>query len=166
MARDHKLTRKSAVLVTAIVGWTTLHTSYVPRRLDSNALVCDCQMMWLSKMLQDKQDSSQFTATCQFPSNMEGKSLAQMNEKDLHCGKEEGLQLSSDHKKPNWGWSVRPLGPSRIYHLSRYKQGDLGIIGLVQQWLLSWSRTLKVDGSSPKQYFGGFGKYLGGRIIN
>lgn len=57
------------------------------RRLDSNALVCDCQMMWLTKMLQDKQDSSQFTATCRFPSHMEGKPLALINEEDLHCGK-------------------------------------------------------------------------------
>ncbi|XP_026677143.1 peroxidasin-like [Diaphorina citri] len=56
-------------------------------RLDSNALVCDCQMMWLTKMLQDKQDSSQFTATCRFPSHMEGKPLALINEEDLHCVK-------------------------------------------------------------------------------
>ncbi|XP_026677159.1 peroxidasin-like [Diaphorina citri] len=44
-------------------------------------------MMWLTKMLQDKQDSSQFTATCRFPSHMEGKPLALINEEDLHCVK-------------------------------------------------------------------------------
>lgn len=67
-------------------------------RLDSNTLVCDCQMMWLVKMMQDKQenDQSQFTATCQFPSSMEGKSLAAMNENDLHCVKPHITQEPQD----------------------------------------------------------------------
>ncbi|KAL1456925.1 hypothetical protein WDU94_001611, partial [Cyamophila willieti] len=65
-------------------------------RLDSNALMCDCQMMWLSKMMQEKHDKSQFTATCQFPSNMEGKSLAQMNDQDLHCVKPHIIEEPQD----------------------------------------------------------------------
>ncbi|XP_039300125.1 peroxidasin homolog, partial [Nilaparvata lugens] len=54
-------------------------------RLDSNALVCDCEMMWLAKLLQEKRQITQAAATCQFPTTMEGKSLAEVNDNDFHC---------------------------------------------------------------------------------
>nr|CAD7198875.1 unnamed protein product [Timema douglasi] len=56
-------------------------------RLDSNALVCDCEMVWLVKMLQAKQKTTQAAATCQYPIAMQGKSLASMSEHDFHCKK-------------------------------------------------------------------------------
>ncbi|XP_069701170.1 peroxidasin [Periplaneta americana] len=56
-------------------------------RLDSNALICDCEMMWLVRMLQDKLRGTQAAATCQYPVNMQGKSLASMTETDFHCKK-------------------------------------------------------------------------------
>ncbi|KAG8309246.1 hypothetical protein J6590_090756, partial [Homalodisca vitripennis] len=57
------------------------------QRLDSNALVCDCEMMWLAHLLRDKQDSTQAAATCQFPTNMEGKPLVNISDNDFHCSK-------------------------------------------------------------------------------
>ncbi|RZF34069.1 hypothetical protein LSTR_LSTR015502 [Laodelphax striatellus] len=56
-------------------------------RLDSNALVCDCEMMWLAKLLQEKRQVTQAAATCQFPTTMEGRSLAEINDNDFHCTK-------------------------------------------------------------------------------
>jgi hypothetical protein len=56
------------------------------RRLDSNALVCDCEMVWLVQMLQDKLKGTQAAATCQYPIAMQGKSLTAMTETDFHCG--------------------------------------------------------------------------------
>lgn len=59
------------------------------RRLDSNLLTCDCDMLWLVNVLKRSQDSKedgQFTATCQFPAEMNGKSLMEMTEADFHCG--------------------------------------------------------------------------------
>lgn len=55
------------------------------RRLDSNALVCDCEMMWLAHLLREKQDSTQAAATCQYPADMEGKPLANIADNDFHC---------------------------------------------------------------------------------
>jgi hypothetical protein len=57
------------------------------RRLDSNALVCDCEMMWLVQMLQDQLKGTQAAATCQYPIAMKGKSLTSMTETDFHCSK-------------------------------------------------------------------------------
>ncbi|KAJ9586071.1 hypothetical protein L9F63_020268, partial [Diploptera punctata] len=52
-------------------------------RLDSNALICDCEMMWLVRMLQDTLRGTQAAATCQYPTNMQGKSLAAMPQEAL-----------------------------------------------------------------------------------
>jgi peroxidase len=57
------------------------------RRLDSNALVCDCEMMWLVQMLKDKLRGTQAAATCQYPVTMQGKSLTAMTETDFHCSR-------------------------------------------------------------------------------
>ncbi len=37
------------------------------RRLDSNAFVCSCEMMWLKEMLAEKADRTQAAATCEYP---------------------------------------------------------------------------------------------------
>lgn len=54
-------------------------------RLDSNALVCDCGLMWLVKML--NVSSVQAAATCQTPNDMNGKSINGMMESDFKCRK-------------------------------------------------------------------------------
>ncbi|KAG7177543.1 Peroxidasin-like 6, partial [Homarus americanus] len=54
-------------------------------RLDSNALVCDCQLMWLAQMVKEKQHTTQVAATCQFPSVLQGKSLTSLNDSEFQC---------------------------------------------------------------------------------
>jgi len=51
-------------------------------RLDSNALVCDCGMMWLSDMLKD--GHLQAAVTCDQPSSMAGQSLLSVLD-DIVC---------------------------------------------------------------------------------
>jgi len=53
--------------------------------LDSNALVCDCEMVWLVKMLKDQMKDTQTAAICQQPQDMQGKSLSLMTDTDFHC---------------------------------------------------------------------------------
>lgn len=54
-------------------------------RLDSNALVCDCGLIWLVEMLNIT--SVQAAATCQTPNDMSGKQINGMTESDFHCRK-------------------------------------------------------------------------------
>lgn len=57
----------------------------MPRRLDSNALICDCEMLWLVQMLQHRLRETQAAATCQYPVAMQGKALSSMSASDFHC---------------------------------------------------------------------------------
>lgn len=52
-------------------------------RLDSNSLVCDCQISWLARTLRD--NSIHSTATCKYPNEMYGKPLVSLNSADFHC---------------------------------------------------------------------------------
>jgi len=54
------------------------------RRLDSNALVCDCGLMWMSELLRGSH--LQAAVTCQQPSSLAGKSLASVLD-DIVCRK-------------------------------------------------------------------------------
>jgi peroxidase len=60
---------------------------YVGSRLDSNALVCDCELVWLVQMLKEQMKDTQTAASCQQPQDMQGKSLALMTDQDFHCRK-------------------------------------------------------------------------------
>ncbi|XP_050301684.1 peroxidasin isoform X2 [Anthonomus grandis grandis] len=53
-------------------------------RLDHNALICDCKLAWLSKML-TKTDSLQASAHCAKPTEMSGRSIIGMAHKHFHC---------------------------------------------------------------------------------
>lgn len=55
-------------------------------RLDSNALICDCAMLWFVRMLAEHSQMS-IAATCYEPAEATGTSLAAMKEKDFHCRK-------------------------------------------------------------------------------
>ena len=57
------------------------------RRLDSNPLVCDCELVWLAKMLKDNLESTQAAATCDYPSNLKGRSLIEIDTSEFNCGK-------------------------------------------------------------------------------
>ncbi|KAL5015945.1 hypothetical protein ScPMuIL_005534 [Solemya velum] len=62
------------------------HTPAIQRlRLDSNALVCDCQMLWLAEMLKDQHGDTQAAATCEFPENLQGRSLMSITSEDFNC---------------------------------------------------------------------------------
>lgn len=54
------------------------------RRLDSNALICDCQMLWLAKMLNEKQGTTQVAAICQSPDELSGRSVTSLIE-EFNC---------------------------------------------------------------------------------
>ncbi|CAG9770577.1 unnamed protein product [Ceutorhynchus assimilis] len=54
-------------------------------RLDHNALVCDCKLAWLSKMLSKSHSVLQASASCAQPTEMTGKSLIGMEHKHFHC---------------------------------------------------------------------------------
>ena len=56
------------------------------RRLDSNALICDCQMLWLTKMLIEKQGTTQAAAICQYPDTLTGRSVSSLIE-EFNCSK-------------------------------------------------------------------------------
>ncbi|KAL3275369.1 hypothetical protein HHI36_020136 [Cryptolaemus montrouzieri] len=52
-------------------------------RLDHNALICDCKIAWLTKMLST--NNVQVAANCKYPNEMYGKPLKGMTTQDLHC---------------------------------------------------------------------------------
>ncbi len=55
------------------------------RRLDSNALICDCQVMWLTQMLKQNEGHTEAAVTCASPSDVRGKSLLSLSEETFHC---------------------------------------------------------------------------------
>lgn len=55
------------------------------RRLDSNALVCDCQLLWLAEMVKEKQDRTLVAATCEHPHPLQGKSIMSLTDTEFHC---------------------------------------------------------------------------------
>ncbi|KAL1130925.1 hypothetical protein AAG570_012166 [Ranatra chinensis] len=54
-------------------------------RLDGNALVCDCGMLWFKKLISENMQHTQVAATCQYPDYMQGKSLYDMSLQDFSC---------------------------------------------------------------------------------
>ncbi|CAH0386545.1 unnamed protein product [Bemisia tabaci] len=66
-------------------------------RLDGNALVCDCEIMWLSHLLREKHmQSVHFAATCDQPEVMHGKNLSSITEDDMHCKPPELIKEPHD----------------------------------------------------------------------
>lgn len=61
------------------------------RRLDSNALNCDCELLWLADLLKQYAESgnAQAAATCDYPSRLQGRSVATLTAEELNCGKDE-----------------------------------------------------------------------------
>ena len=59
------------------------------RRLDSNAFVCDCQMMWLKEMIAEKRAHTQAAATCEYPGRPSGstQNVVNIEEAEFHCSK-------------------------------------------------------------------------------
>ncbi|KPJ09244.1 Peroxidasin [Papilio machaon] len=61
-------------------------TSLRKLRLDSNALICDCSMLWFVRMLVEHSDMD-IAATCYEPATVTGTSLSSMKEEDFNCQK-------------------------------------------------------------------------------
>lgn len=58
------------------------------RRLDSNALHCDCEILWLADLLKTYAQSgnAQAAATCEYPRRIQGRSVATITPEELNCG--------------------------------------------------------------------------------
>ncbi|KAK5642959.1 hypothetical protein RI129_009126 [Pyrocoelia pectoralis] len=69
-------------------------------RLDSNALVCDCKLVWLVGMIKEKQ--MHIAASCQHPHEMYGKPLKGMKIKDFHCSAPKIL-VDPEDIEVSWG---------------------------------------------------------------
>lgn len=66
------------------------------RRLDSNALICDCSIMGLAQMLAEH-PGAEAAAYCEQPSNMHGKSVMAMNDLGIRCRKCFLLHIMFDY---------------------------------------------------------------------
>ncbi|MEE6476697.1 hypothetical protein FKM82_011185 [Ascaphus truei] len=56
-------------------------------RLDSNALHCDCEILWLADLLKIYSESgnAQAAATCEYPRRLQGRSLSTITPSELNC---------------------------------------------------------------------------------
>ncbi|XP_015262527.1 PREDICTED: peroxidasin homolog [Gekko japonicus] len=56
-------------------------------RLDSNALHCDCEILWLADLLKTYAESgnAQAAATCEYPRRIQGRSVATITPEELNC---------------------------------------------------------------------------------
>ncbi|XP_019468810.1 peroxidasin homolog isoform X2 [Meleagris gallopavo] len=56
-------------------------------RLDSNALHCDCEILWLAELLKTYVESgnAQAAATCEYPRRIQGRSVATITPEELNC---------------------------------------------------------------------------------
>lgn len=66
----------------------TSHGVPPARRLDSNALRCDCAILWLADLLRTYAQSghAQAAATCEHPRRVQGRSVATVTPEELDCG--------------------------------------------------------------------------------
>uniref|UniRef100_A0A8C3TFJ7 Peroxidasin like n=1 Tax=Chelydra serpentina TaxID=8475 RepID=A0A8C3TFJ7_CHESE len=58
-------------------------------RLDSNALVCDCELMWLAELIKEytRNGSTQAAATCEYPKRLQGRPVASLVVEEFNCAK-------------------------------------------------------------------------------
>ncbi|ESO94459.1 hypothetical protein LOTGIDRAFT_161151 [Lottia gigantea] len=113
-------------------------TSLRRLRLDSNALVCDCGIMWLAKMLKEKTGFTQAAATCEFPANLQGRSLMSVAEDDFHCTvglyyikkiSEVTFDYFLSHGK-DFRYKLSPFLISPFYYFQLESTFSTGVIGL------------------------------------
>uniref|UniRef100_A0A3Q2ZI23 Peroxidasin n=1 Tax=Kryptolebias marmoratus TaxID=37003 RepID=A0A3Q2ZI23_KRYMA len=74
--------------ITQLVPGTFSHLQSMKRlRLDSNALNCDCELLWLADLLKQYAESgnAQAAATCDYPSRLQGRSVATLTAQELNC---------------------------------------------------------------------------------
>uniref|UniRef100_H2ZVX8 Uncharacterized protein n=1 Tax=Latimeria chalumnae TaxID=7897 RepID=H2ZVX8_LATCH len=68
-------------------GPRVLLTLHFRSRLDSNALLCDCDLMWLAEFLKKyaEHGNAQTAATCENPRSLQGKSVTAITAEELNC---------------------------------------------------------------------------------
>ena len=67
---------------------------YYCRRLDSNALICDCELIWLAQMLKNNNAHTQAIATCDYPGNLKGRSLMSIDPDEFNCStRQAGMSI-------------------------------------------------------------------------
>lgn len=95
----------------------------VVRRLDSNALNCDCELLWLADLLKQYAESgnAQAAATCDFPSRLQGRSVATLTAEELNCGME----------RKKCRISCLKLGQQCIYNVYKKYSRPLGCFNLL-----------------------------------
>ncbi|XP_017546292.1 peroxidasin [Pygocentrus nattereri] len=74
--------------ITHLVLGTFSHLQSMKRlRLDSNTLNCDCELLWLADLLKQYAESgnAQAAATCEYPSRLQGRSVATLTAEELNC---------------------------------------------------------------------------------
>uniref|UniRef100_A0A673VDL4 Lactoperoxidase n=1 Tax=Suricata suricatta TaxID=37032 RepID=A0A673VDL4_SURSU len=74
--------------ITHLVPGTFSHLESMKRlRLDSNALHCDCEILWLADLLKTyaKSGNAQAAATCEYPRRIQGRSVATITPEELDC---------------------------------------------------------------------------------
>uniref|UniRef100_A0A669BZZ4 Peroxidasin n=1 Tax=Oreochromis niloticus TaxID=8128 RepID=A0A669BZZ4_ORENI len=74
--------------ITQLVPGTFSHLQAMKRlRLDSNSLNCDCELLWLADLLKQYAESgnAQAAATCDYPSRLQGRSVATLTAEELNC---------------------------------------------------------------------------------
>ncbi|XP_047638684.1 peroxidasin homolog isoform X3 [Phacochoerus africanus] len=74
--------------ITYLVPGTFNHLESMKRlRLDSNALRCDCEILWLADLLKTyaRSGNAQAAATCEYPRRIQGRSVATITPEELDC---------------------------------------------------------------------------------
>uniref|UniRef100_A0A8C2FJ85 Peroxidasin n=1 Tax=Cyprinus carpio TaxID=7962 RepID=A0A8C2FJ85_CYPCA len=74
--------------ITHLALGTFSHLQSMKRlRLDSNSLHCDCELLWLADLLKQYAESgyAQAAATCDYPSRLQGRSVATLTAEELNC---------------------------------------------------------------------------------
>ncbi|CAM4650438.1 unnamed protein product [Leuciscus chuanchicus] len=74
--------------ITHLALGTFSHLQSMKRlRLDSNTLHCDCELLWLADLLKQYAESgnAQAAATCDYPSRLQGRSVATLTAEELNC---------------------------------------------------------------------------------
>jgi len=112
------------ILQPGSIGWLIIEWKglidwdWICRRLDSNALICDCQMLWLAQMLNEKQGTTLAAATCEYPAKLHGKPVSSLVDNFI-CSKSRLMWpecLSAEQLKARSLGSV-PRRFSRLRHL-------------------------------------------------
>ncbi|XP_064487233.1 peroxidasin homolog [Ornithodoros turicata] len=65
-------------------------------RLGANQLVCDCHLLWFSRMLKEKQTLTQATGFCHQPQSLRGRPLTSLTSRDFICRKPQLSEEPAD----------------------------------------------------------------------